>query len=72
MAQINGTLEPVEIHVQADAVVRESVMVVLSQMSPDRVRRLADQQRLLRAKLDKTKQPVIEVEAEEPVEAETG
>ena len=64
LAQINGTLEPVEVHVQAEATVRESVMVVLAQMKPDRVQRLADQQRLLRAKLDKKPLPILDVEAE--------
>lgn len=71
LAQINGTLEPVEVHVQAEATVRESVMVVLAQMKPDRVRRLADEHRRLKAIVDKKARPVLDV-AGEPVEAASG
>lgn len=49
LAQILGTLEPTEVHVNVDARVRESVHVVLSQLSPERVVALADRAREMRA-----------------------
>jgi hypothetical protein len=42
LAQIQGTMEPIEIHVNLDATVRESVLHVVAEMTPERLRAMAE------------------------------
>lgn len=67
LAQIEGTLEPVEINVTLDATVRESIAVVLAHTTPERLTQLADVARALReaGQLPALAAPVVEAE---PVE----
>jgi hypothetical protein len=47
LAQILGTLEPLEVRVKADVVVKESLELAVSSLSHDQIRELANRQREL-------------------------
>lgn len=65
LAQMQGTLEPIEINVNLDATIRESVINVVAMASPERIRDLATHALRMRraARLPLPAPPPAEVEA---------
>jgi|TARA_Y100000034_G_scaffold126671_1_gene178229 hypothetical protein len=67
LAQIQGTMEPTEVRVNVDAEVRESVMVLLSQLPQDRIDAMAQRALDLRRAAQLPAPTIVDAEAE-PVE----
>ena len=71
LAQIQGTLEPVEVHINVDAEIRETVAVLLTQLPQERIDAMAEKALQLR-KMAGIPPPQLEEEPRRLVEARTG